>query len=155
MLPKQHVVISSLAVVAAVPFMKDKSTLGLFWTAAVGQDVDHYLWHTLRFRTLSLRAAYRFFRGRYGRPWSESGESGNARALHGPVPLVAVFIASLRAPALRPVLTGMLFHGLLDALNEYILMPESGDRRTRSRLPAYQAVPTLDEARRVMQSGGR
>lgn len=133
MLVSHHAALSALAAIAAAPLVKRRWSLGVFWVVAVGQDVDHYLWYAARFRDPSLPAAYRFFRSRYGQPRREVG-SDDARALHGPLPLALVAAASLLDRRLLPVAAGMAFHGLLDAINEWILMPAR--YRGGERLPS-------------------
>jgi len=124
MLVSQHAALSALAALTAAPLVKNKANLGLFWAAAVGQDVDHYLWHALKFHNPSLRDAYSFFRSRYGKAWHERGlRKEDARALHGPLPLAFAVALALADRRLAPIAAGMAFHGLLDALQERVITP--------------------------------
>ncbi|MHB1005119.1 MAG: hypothetical protein ACYC3S_05685 [Chloroflexota bacterium] len=127
MLVSQHAVLSTVAAVAAAPLVRHKANLGLFLAAAIGQDVDHYLWHAVKYCDPSLPHAYRFFRSQYGLP-ARHHELRGKRFLHGAIPLGAVSIAAVRERGLLPIALGMAFHGLLDAVNEYALMPLVYDR---------------------------
>lgn len=119
MLVSHHAALSAAAALLLAPRVRRKRDLVLFWGAAVGQDVDHYLWFAARYRNPSLIDAYRFFRARYGQPWHKvSKEEGNPRPLHGPLPLALVVAASVVERRLWPIAAGMAFHGLLDGLRE-------------------------------------
>jgi hypothetical protein len=134
LLPTEHALGSTVAALAAAPFVRDPKKLALFWAFAVGQDVDHYLWYVWRFHDPSLSRAYHYFRSRYPGPGREAGEKEENRAFHGPLPLLVVGAATLRFPWLRPVFAAMAFHALLDTVNEYVLLP-----RLRRRLRAQTA----------------
>jgi hypothetical protein len=81
--------------------------------ASIGIDVDHYLWHALTHRTLSLRAALRYFRQ------ADPPQLPEARLLHHPLILgLLLYIASLtRSRILWLILVGMLFHVSLDVIH--------------------------------------
>lgn len=143
MLVKHHVLLSAAAALIAAPVVKRKSNLVLFVAAAVGQDVDHYLWYAVKFRNPSLRAAYRFFRSRYGTSPKKSGLE-NSRALHGVVPLTLAAAAATIERRLWPVVLGMAFHGVMDALNEYILMPNVYEDYDSSDVPGARPAWPLD-----------
>jgi hypothetical protein len=122
LLVSHHAALSTLAAALAAPVVKDRTSLALFWAAAVGQDVDHYLWHAITFRNLSLKDAYHFFRSRYGQ---RKGKQGiDMRALHGIAPLAGALAATIVDRRLAPILLGMAFHGFLDGLHEYVLAPK-------------------------------
>lgn len=146
MLPSQHAAISALAALVAAPLVKDKKKLALFWATAVGQDVDHYLWYVVRYRNPSLHDAYRFFRQHYGRSWKELGEDGDPRSLHGPLPLAVAVGAALAEPRLRPLVAALAFHGLLDAINEFLLLPAARRRATALRVRTPEQLTRPSEA---------
>ncbi len=56
---QEHVKLSTLAAVVALPWLGKDVVIPL--TASVLIDVDHYLWHAVTYRTLSLRAAIQYF----------------------------------------------------------------------------------------------
>lgn len=113
--------------VAAAKRTRNRVALPLFLAAAVGLDIDHYLWHVATFHDLSLPNAYRYFRARFGRP--KGPEVGNARFFHGPrVLLLAVALAAVDRRWV-PVALGVAFHGLLDGVYEYVLTPRQGEGR--------------------------
>ncbi len=56
---QEHVKLSTLAAAAALPWLGKDVWIPL--TASVLIDVDHYMWHAVTYRTLSLRAAIQYF----------------------------------------------------------------------------------------------
>ncbi|PZR87313.1 MAG: hypothetical protein DLM67_22385 [Candidatus Nephthysia bennettiae] len=93
---------------AALPWLRKDVWIPL--TSSVLVDVDHYLWHSVAHRTLSLRAATRYF----GR--ANPRQPAQSRLLHHPLLIGAVIIAAAasRSRALRLITSGVLFHVSLD-----------------------------------------
>ncbi len=138
MLVSHHGALSAFAAWLAAPLVKDKSALALFWLTAVGQDVDHYLWHALKFRNPSLRDAYRYFRSRYGRRPPAKLHS-QTRLLHHPAVLALALLAASRQSRLVPVAAGLAFHDALDWLSWQALPPApTAERPTTQALTAAE-----------------
>jgi hypothetical protein len=108
---QDHVKLSTAAAVVALPVLKKDVWIPL--VASVFIDVDHYLWHAVTHRTLSLRAAVRYF-GQADPPQRQE-----ARLLHHPLVLgTLLFIAvRLRSRLLLLILAGLLFHVSLDVIH--------------------------------------
>ena len=108
---QEHVKLSTAAAVVALPVLKKDVWIPL--AASVLIDVDHYLWHAVTHRTLSLRAAIHYF-GQADPP-----QRPEARLLHHPVVLGALlFIAArMRSRLLFLILAGLLFHVSLDVIH--------------------------------------
>ncbi|HET9921919.1 MAG TPA: hypothetical protein VFQ30_18905 [Ktedonobacteraceae bacterium] len=108
---QEHVKISTAAALLAWPWLKKDAWIPL--TASVLIDVDHYLWHAATRRTLSLRAAIRYF-GQADPP-----QLPQARLLHSPIVLglLLVLAARTRWRLLWLILSGLLFHVSLDAIH--------------------------------------
>ena len=56
---QEHAKISAAATIVALPWLKKDVWIPL--ASSVLIDADHYLWHAMIHRTLSLRAAVRYF----------------------------------------------------------------------------------------------
>ncbi|HLX55587.1 MAG TPA: hypothetical protein VKR83_01040 [Ktedonobacteraceae bacterium] len=108
---QEHVKLSTAAAVAVLPWLRQDVWIPL--AASIGIDIDHYLWHAVTQRTLSLRAAVRYF-GQADPP-----RSPQAKFLHQPVVLgTLLFIAlRLRSRLLFLILGGLLFHVSLDVIH--------------------------------------
>src|SRR6266516_3964045 len=108
---QEHIKLSSVAAVAALPWLKKDVWIPL--AASVLIDVDHYLWHAVTHHTLSLRAATEYF-GQADPPQLQT-----ARLLHHPIVLsTLLFIAlSARSRVLALILAGLLFHVCLDVVH--------------------------------------
>ena len=85
---QEHVKISTAAALIALPWLKKDAWIPL--AASVLIDVDHYLWHTVTHRTLSLRAAVRYF-GQADPP-----QLAEARLLHHPIVLGLLLVLAMR-----------------------------------------------------------
>ncbi len=94
---QEHVKLSTAAAVVALPVLKKDTWIPL--AASVLIDIDHYLWHAVTHRTLSLRA--------------------EARLLHHPVVLGALLFIGvrMRSRLLLLILAGLLFHVSLDVIH--------------------------------------
>ncbi len=108
---QEHIKLSTAAAVVALPWLK--KDIWIPFVASIGIDVDHYLWHVVTHRTLSLRAAVRYF-GQADPP-----RLSGAKFLHQPWVLgLLLCTASLtRSRILWLILAGMLFHVSLDAIH--------------------------------------
>ena len=108
---QEHLKLSSVAAVVTLPWLKQEALIPLVASLAV--DVDHYLWHAVTHRTLSLRAAVRYF-GQADPP-----QLAQQRVLHHPLllGLLLVLAMRLRSRLLLLILSGLLFHVSLDAIH--------------------------------------
>lgn len=108
---QEHVKISTVAALLAAPVLK--KDIWIPFAASLLIDVDHYLWHAVTYRTLSLRTAVRYF-GQADPP-----QLPQARLLHHPLVLgTLLFIAvRLRSRMLGLILAGLLFHVSLDVFH--------------------------------------
>ncbi len=113
---QEHVKLSTAAAFAALPWLKKDVWIPL--AASVLIDVDHYLWHAVTHRTLSLRAAIKYF-GQADPPQRQA-----ARLLHQPIVLgTLLFIAiRTRSRVLLLILAGLLFHVSLDAQRNFVVL---------------------------------
>ena len=108
---QEHLKLSTAAALIAVPLLKKDSWIP--FTASLLIDVDHYLWYAVAYRTLSLRAAVRYF-GQADPP-----QLPQARLLHHPLVLGALLFLAVRlhSRVLGLVLAGLLFHVSLDVFH--------------------------------------
>jgi hypothetical protein len=108
---QEHVKLSAVAAVAALPWLGKDVWIPL--TSSVLIDVDHYVWHAVTHRTLSLRAAIQYF-GQADPP-----QRKRARLLHHPLVLGILFLFALRTRSrfLLLILAGLFFHVSLDVVH--------------------------------------
>lgn len=108
---QEHLKLSAIAAVATLPWLKQDVLIPL--AASIGIDIDHYLWHAVKYRTLSLRAARRYF-GQADPP-----QLARQRLLHHPLLLGALLALAvrLRSRLLLLILSGLLFHVSLDVIH--------------------------------------
>src|ERR1700740_544384 len=108
---QEHLKLSAIAAVATLPWLKKDALIPL--AASIGIDIDHYLWHVVKYRTLSLRAAGRYF-GQADPP-----QLAQQRLLHHPLLLGALLLLALRLRSrlLLLILSGLLFHVSLDVIH--------------------------------------
>ncbi len=111
MLPKEHAILSTAAALVALPWLKKDTWLP--FASSILIDVDHYLWHAVTYRTLSLRAAVRYYRQ------AEPPQLTEARLLHHPLVLgtLLFLVLRLRSRTLGLILAGLLFHVSLDVIH--------------------------------------
>ena len=111
MRPKEHATLSTAAAIIALPWLK--KDIWLPFASSILIDVDHYLWHVVAYRTLSLRAAMRYFNQ------ADPPQLMEARLLHHPLVLgtLLFFALRLRSRTLGLILAGLLFHVSLDAIH--------------------------------------
>ena len=108
---QEHLKLSAVAATIAFPWLgKD---VFIPFTSSILIDVDHYLWHAVAFRTLSLREAVKYF-GQADPP-----QRKEARLLHHPIVLgILLAIAALtRSRLLMLILAGLVFHVSLDVVH--------------------------------------
>jgi ribosomal protein L37AE/L43A len=108
MRPQEHVKLSAIAAAAAWPWLK--KDVWIPFTASILVDADHYLWHAITQRTLSVRAAVRYYRQ------ANPPQLPEMRLLHQPLVLgLLLFLAvRTRSRLLGLILAGLLFHVSLD-----------------------------------------
>jgi len=108
---QEHLKLSTAAALAVSPWLKQDVWIPLL--ASIGIDVDHFIWHAITHRTLSLRAAVRYF------GQADPQRLTQAKFLHHPITLGSLlFIAlRLRSRLLFLILAGMLFHVSLDTFH--------------------------------------
>jgi hypothetical protein len=108
---QEHIKLSTAAAVIVVPWLKKDTWIP--FAASVLIDVDHYLWHAITYRSLSLRAAVRYF-GQADPP-----QLSEARLFHHPLLLAALLFLAVRLHSrlLALILGGLLFHVCLDVIH--------------------------------------
>ncbi len=108
---QEHVKLSTAAAFAALPWLK--KDVWIPFAASLLIDVDHYLWHAVTHRTLSLRAAIKYF-GQADPPRRQA-----ARLLHQPLVLGTLLFMAIRTRSrvLLLILAGLLFHVSLDVVH--------------------------------------
>jgi hypothetical protein len=108
---QEHIKLSALATTIALPWLGKDVLIPL--TSSVIIDVDHYLWHVVTFRTLSLRAAVKYF-GQADPP-----QRKEARLLHHPLVLGILLLIAIRTRSriLMLILAGLIFHVSLDVVH--------------------------------------
>ncbi len=108
---EEHIKLSTGAAILALPWLKKDVWIAL--AASVLIDVDHYLWHAITHRTLSLRAALQYF------AQADPPRLGQARLLHHPIILGILLVVAVRTRSrvLWLILAGFLFHVSLDIVH--------------------------------------
>jgi hypothetical protein len=108
MRPQEHIKLSAMAAATVWPWLKQD--VWIPFTASILIDADHYLWHAVTQRTLSVRAAVRYYRQ------ANPPQLPQMRLLHQPLVLgLLLFLAvRLRSRLLGLILAGLLFHVSLD-----------------------------------------
>ena len=112
MRPQEHVKLSTAAAMVTLPWLR--RDVWIPWAASILIDVDHYAWHAVTHRTLSLRAAVRYFEQ------ADPPSLPQARLLHHPVVLgiLLVVAARTRSRILWLMLAGFVFHVSLDVVHK-------------------------------------
>jgi hypothetical protein len=112
MRPQEHAQLSALAAAAAWPWLKQD--VWIPFMASILIDADHYAWHAITQRTLSLRAAMRYYQR------SNAPQVPEQRLLHQPLVLgLLLFLAvRLRSRLLGLILAGLIFHVCLDRFHQ-------------------------------------
>ncbi len=108
---QEHIKLSTMAAAVAFPWLK--KDIWVPFAASIFIDVDHYIWHAVTHRTLSLRSAIRFFKQ------ADPPQTAGAKFLHQPLILgILLFLAiRLRSRMLALILAGLLFHVSLDVIH--------------------------------------
>ena len=108
---QEHIKLSTAAAVVVSPWLRQDVWIPLL--ASLGIDIDHFIWHAIAHRTLSLRAAVRYF------GQADPQHLPQAKFLHHPIVLGSLFFIALRlrSRVLFLILAGMLFHVNLDAIH--------------------------------------
>jgi hypothetical protein len=108
---QEHLKLSTVAAVAVSPWLKKDTWIP--FVASILIDADHYLWHAVTHRTLSLRAALRFFNQ------ADPPQTSAMKFMHQPLFLALLLFAGvrLRSRLLLLILAGLLFHVSLDVVH--------------------------------------
>jgi hypothetical protein len=108
---QEHIKLTTAAAILALPWLKQDAWIPL--ASGVLIDVDHYVWHAATHRTLSLRAALRY----YTQP--DPPQLPQQRLLHHPLVLAILLVIAMRTRSriLWLVLVGMTFHVSLDVIH--------------------------------------
>lgn len=108
---QEHLKLSTAAAIVALPWLKQD--IWIPFVASIFIDVDHYLWHAIAYRTLSLKEAVRYF-GQADPP-----QLPQARLFHHPLVLGSLLFLAVRTRSrlLGLLLAGLLFHVSLDAIH--------------------------------------
>jgi hypothetical protein len=108
---QEHIKLSTLAATLAFPWLGKDVFIPL--TSSVLIDVDHYLWHAVTYRTLSLRAAVKYF------TQADPPQQKEAKLLHHPFILGILFLIAIRTRSrfLMLILAGLIFHVSLDVVH--------------------------------------
>ena len=108
---QEHVKLSAAAAIVALPWLKKDVWIPL--ASSVLIDADHYLWHAVTHRKLSLRVAVRYF------VQADPPQLPQARLLHHPLVLGCLLVVAARARSriLWLILSGLLFHVSLDLVH--------------------------------------
>jgi len=108
---QEHIKLSAAGAIVALPWLKKDVWIPL--ASSVLIDVDHYLWHAVTHRTLSLQAAVQYF-GQADPP-----QLPQSRLLHHPIILGSLLVAATRTRSrmLWLILAGLLFHVSLDLVH--------------------------------------
>lgn len=108
---QEHIKLSTAAAIVTLPWLKKDVWIPL--ASSIFIDVDHYLWHAVTHRTLSLRAAIRYF------GQANPSRLAQQRLLHHPLTLgmLLLLAACTRSRILSLLLAGLLFHVSLDLIH--------------------------------------
>ncbi len=108
---QEHVKLSTAAAIATLPWLK--KDIWIPFAASIFIDVDHYIWHAITQRTLSLSAAVRYFQQ------ADPPQVAGAKFMHHPLFLGLLLFAAirLRSRFLGLILAGLIFHVSLDAVH--------------------------------------
>ncbi len=108
---QEHMKLSTATALVTLPWLKQDVVIP--FAASILIDVDHYLWHAIEHRTLSLGAALRY----YGQ--ADPPRLARQRLLHHPLVLALLLVvaARTRSRLLWLILAGLIFHTSLDAIH--------------------------------------
>jgi len=107
----EHAKLSVAGAIVALPWLKKDVWIPL--ASSILIDVDHYLWHAVAHRTVSLQAAVRYF----AQP--NPPQFQQMRLLHHPIVLAILLVVAVRTRSriLWLILAGVLFHVSLDTVH--------------------------------------
>ena len=105
---KDHLIVSIILTIALIPFFGWFSLLALIGGVLV--DVDHYLWHIVNKKTLSIRKAYHFMKH------TNHANSNMTLIFHNVEFWIAKAILTYFFPVLLPLLLGIAVHMSLDLI---------------------------------------
>lgn len=139
MRPQEHVKLSTIAAAATWPWLK--KDVWIPFTASILIDADHYLWHAITQRTLSVRAAVRYYRQ------ANPPQRPEMRLLHQPIVLgLLLFLAArTRSRLLGLVLAGLLFHVSLDRFHNMQIRALKRDLNEQANYTCPTCGTKLDE----------
>lgn len=109
---QEHLKLSSAAALVTLPWLKQD--VWIPFTSSILIDVDHYLWHAVTHRTLSLRAALRYF------GQAHPQQQPMTKFLHSPFILAPLLLIAFFTHSrwLWLILAGFLFHASLDTIHK-------------------------------------
>jgi hypothetical protein len=138
---QEHIKLSVAAAIVTLPWLK--CDVWILLASSVLIDVDHYLWHAIAHRTLSFRAAIRYF-GQADPP-----QLPQSRLLHHPIVLGTLLVVALRTQSrtLLLILAGLLYHVSLDLV--HVTQMESLKRRLNEQ--AQHICPQCEERYEELQ----
>lgn len=108
---QEHLKVSTAAAFIALPWLK--TDVWIPFASSIFIDVDHFFWYATTHRSLSLKAAVRYF-GQADPP-----QLPEARLFHHPLLLASLLLLALRLRSrlLGLILVGLLFHVSLDIIH--------------------------------------
>ena len=107
---RDHLALTSAGAALLGPWL-GRGALGL-WAGGVLIDADHYVWFCARQRRWGPVEAVRFFNQ------ADSPQGLGPRLFHRRGPLLAMTLAGIARPGLRPIAAGMGLHVALDAYHD-------------------------------------
>ncbi len=129
---QEHIKLSTVAAVITLPWLKQD--VWIPFAASIFIDSDHYFWHAVTQRTLSVRAAMRYF-GQADPPQRPMAKFLHRPLVLGPLVLVATLT---RSKTLWLILAGLLFHVSLYAIHisQMSHLKQSLDEQADTTCPA-------------------
>lgn len=113
---KYHFVASTLLTLIFLPFVGLKAFLIVVGGFLI--DVDHYIWFVLKFKNLSLKDSYKFYKS------GHTGYTGLLHIFHTLEFGTILIILSLFSIYAALILAGYALHMVMDYLYLFILKPD-------------------------------